>query len=240
VTDLANDQYLFQRIHDVYWEIRSAESWISRLRLPTLLRLPSWIHWCFDGVHFFTPKRADFISVSYDIFHLGLMTSVCANKICIQFTLMPIRQDVCPYGIEPSLPPEDEVKKQNWHYYPCPRLIERFQLDEAFITQLLEPGHAFLDDAWSELFPKKLKSEFRYEYQKTGIGWGIHIIEDLNPLAVTWVSLLVFLMSGALGLLYSLVTKDAGTGFTIATWFATAAALLVAFLQLSSEKKTAK
>ena len=66
VTDLLNDQYLFQRIHDVYWEIRSAESWISRLKLPMLLRLPSWVYWCFDGVHFFTPKRADFISVSYD------------------------------------------------------------------------------------------------------------------------------------------------------------------------------
>jgi hypothetical protein len=71
VTDLSNDQYLFQRIYDVYWEIRSAESWISRLRLPTLLRLPSWIYWCFDGVHFITPKRVDFISVSYDTLNQG-------------------------------------------------------------------------------------------------------------------------------------------------------------------------
>lgn len=59
MTDLANDQYLFRRIHDAYWEIRPKESWISRVR-----SLPFWIHWCFDGVHFFKAKRADFVSVS--------------------------------------------------------------------------------------------------------------------------------------------------------------------------------
>ncbi|KIN07064.1 hypothetical protein OIDMADRAFT_15982 [Oidiodendron maius Zn] len=149
---------------------------------------------------------------------------------------MPIRQDIRPYGIKPSLPPEDEVRKQNWHYCPCPTLIEHFHMDEAFITQLLEPGHAFLDNAWSELFPKKLKSEFRYEFQKTGIGWGIHIIEDLNPLAVAWVSLLIFLTSGALGIVYSLAAHDVGAGFTIAAWFAGTAVLSVTCLQLSSEK----
>jgi hypothetical protein len=71
VTDIANDQFLFQRIHDVYWETKSEELWISRLRIAKLLWLPSWIHWCFEGVHFFTPKRADFISVSYDLFLIG-------------------------------------------------------------------------------------------------------------------------------------------------------------------------
>jgi hypothetical protein len=151
---------------------------------------------------------------------------------------MPIRDDVCPYGIEQSLPPADEVKKKNWHYFPCPRLIERFQVDEAFVTQLLEPGHAFLDDAWLQLFPKKLKGQFRYKYQETGIGWGIHIIEDLNPLAVAWVALFIFLASGVLGLLYSLITRDVGAGFTISGWFAMTAALSVTWLQLRAETKT--
>lgn len=143
---------------------------------------------------------------------------------------MPIRQGVYPYGIELSLPPADEVEKQNWHYNPCPRLIERFQLDEAFVTHLLEPGHAFLDDAWLELFPKKIKDEFRYEYQRTGIGWGIHISEELNPLAVVWVGLFILLASGVLGLLYSLITKDVGAGFTISAWFAGTTALFVTWL----------
>jgi hypothetical protein len=130
--------------------------------------------------------------------------------------------------------------KQNWHYHPCPKLIHHFHMDEAFITQLLEPGHAFLDNAWLELFPKKLKSEFRYKYQRTGIGWGIHIIEGLNPLAVVWFGVLIFLTSGVFGLLYSLVTKDVGAGFTIAAWYAGAAALSVTYLQLSSEKEMTK
>jgi hypothetical protein len=33
--------------------------------------LPSWIYWCFDGVHFITPKRVDFILVSYDTLNQG-------------------------------------------------------------------------------------------------------------------------------------------------------------------------
>ncbi|KFY10697.1 hypothetical protein V492_04887 [Pseudogymnoascus sp. VKM F-4246] len=170
VTDLSNDQYLFQRIHD--------------------------------------------------------------------FTLMPIRQDVCPYGIEQSLPPKEEVEKKNWDYYPCPRTIECFHVDEAVVTQLLEPGHAFLDSAWLELFPKKLKDEFRYKYQETGIGWGIHIVEGLNPLAVAWVGLFIFLSSGVLGLVYSIVAGDAGAGFTISAWLAMTVALSVTWLQLRVEKTT--
>lgn len=106
-------------------------------------------------------------------------------------------------------------------------------MDEAFVTQLLEPGHAFLDDTWLELFPKKLKSTFQYKYQKTGIAWGIHIIEDINFIAVAWLGLLIFLTSGVLGLCYSILAKDVGAGFTIAAWFAGTTGLSIICLQFN-------
>lgn len=153
---------------------------------------------------------------------------------------MPIGQDVYPYGIQPSLPPENEVRtKKNWHYHPCPQMISHFRMDEAFVTHMLEPGHAYLDDAWTQLFPKKLRSEFRYQYQNTGIGWGIHIVEDLDHFAVAYVSLLIFLLSGIVGVVYSLVAKDVGAAFTIAAWLAGTVALSVTCLQLGSQKTKA-
>jgi hypothetical protein len=131
------------------------------------------------------------------------------------------------------LPPEAEVKEGNWHYYPCPDSMMNF--DGPFISTLLDPGHALEHDVWTLLFPKKLKAEFWESYQNKESAWGIHIIDGLNPSEIAWVSLLVLLASGLFGLVYSLVTQDPGTGFTIASWLATTTALAITCLQLRSK-----
>ena len=147
---------------------------------------------------------------------------------------MPVGKTFRPVAVEPALPPRREVDEKRWHYHPCPQLISDFHMDEAFITQMFEPQHAHpKDDPWLELSPKKLNDKFRYKQNDTGMAWGIRIEEDLNPVAIAWIGLLISLLSGMIGVIYSLVTSDVGAAFTIAAWIAGNAALAVLYLQAS-------
>jgi tetratricopeptide (TPR) repeat protein len=228
ITNLDNDQYLFDRISDEYKALRADPDFTKQL--PWL----SWFSSFLGDLSMFTPKQADLVSVSIQIPNHRHSPDVRKTKDD-QFTLMPIRKVPRPYGIESSLPPEEEVRqKRNWHYHPCPQEIERFVIDDAFITQLLEPGHAFLDNAWIELFPKKLKSELRYEPGRKPKVWGIHIVEGINVAVVTWLGLLIFVLSGGVGVVYAAVSGDPGTGFTISAFLATAMVLVVTHIHLRS------
>lgn len=102
-------------------------------------------------------------------------------------------------------------------------------MNEAFVTTMLEPGHAYRHDAWLHLFPKKLHSELKFQNGMQTVGWGIHIAEGINTYAATF---LIAVGSGLVGVLYTAIAKDAGAGFTIAAWIATVAALFVASAQL--------
>lgn len=121
---------------------------------------------------------------------------------------------------------------RNWHYHPCPREIEDFRISQTFVLQLFEPGHAFLDNAWLDLFPKKLHSELVYEPGKMIVAWGIQIVEGLNAIAIAWMLSLICLLSGILAVVYSACTKDVGGAFTIAAWLVTTSTLLTVYFQL--------
>lgn len=145
---------------------------------------------------------------------------------------MPLGQNPTPFNIKaPSFPPEDEVQLQNWHYSPCPIEIEKWAISEAFAAKLLEPGHAFPNAEWLELFPKKLRSSFFYEPGERSTLWGINIVEGLNKAALVQIALSVVLSSGLLGLVYSFVSHDVSAAFALAGWFATSMALLIPYFQ---------
>lgn len=156
----------------------------------------------------------------------------------LQFFLMPIPkgQDdaICPLGFQLSYPPEDEVWARRWEYRPCPKSFNYFQMNEAFVTTMLEPGHAYRDDAWLQLFPKKLNSKLGYERGKENLGWGIHIVQGVNTSRVARLGLLIALGSGVVGVMYSSFSGDPGSGFTIAAWIASVATLSVASVQLNA------
>ena len=85
-------------------------------------------------------------------------------------------------------------------------VVEELEIHEAFVAQLLEPGHAFLDRTWWELFPKKLKVGYRHRAaddshigmdDHTDGAWCVHIIEGLNTFAVVWVCLMIFVLSAS-------------------------------------------
>jgi hypothetical protein len=142
-------------------------------------------------------------------------------------------QNFWPFGLQLSYPPEDEVKAQRWDYQPCPKRFTNLHMSKAFVTTILEPGHAHHNDAWLHLFPKKLGSSLRYERGGTNLGWGIHIIEGLEYRKVAWVALLLVALSGILGILYSSISGDTGSAFTVAAWVVGAATLAICSVELS-------
>jgi hypothetical protein len=145
---------------------------------------------------------------------------------------MPLGEVPTPFNIRaPSLPPEQEVRMKKWHYSPCPIEVEEWAISKAFATKLLEPGHAFRDAEWLELFPKKLRLSLSNEPSSKTILWGINIIEGLNKAAVAWLALLVMISSAALGLIYSVASRDVSAAFTLAAWFATSASLSITYFQ---------
>lgn len=105
------------------------------------------------------------------------------------------------------------------------------------VTQLLKPGHVYPPRDWWKLFPRKLNTSYPYNFADgsdntvatNGVNetWCIHIIEELHAFAVVWVCLWISVCSGVLGIICSVVTSDAGAGFTIAAFFGGTAALSV-------------
>jgi hypothetical protein len=145
---------------------------------------------------------------------------------------MPLGEIPTPFNIRaPSFPPKQEVYMKNWDYSPCPIEIEQWAISEAFATKLLEPGHAFRNAEWLELFPKKMHPPFTYEPSSKSILWGINIIEGLNKATIAFLALFVMLSSALMGLIYSLASHDVSAAFTLAAWFATSVSLFISYLQ---------
>ncbi|GFF95022.1 hypothetical protein IFM53868_07811 [Aspergillus udagawae] len=210
VTFFATDQSLFDILRLNYRAIKTEESWFSNVPFLRSVEVPSWLSWCLGDLHLYKPEKINFVS----------------------FKLMPLGEVPTPFNIRaPSLPPEQEVRMKKWHYSPCPIEVEEWAISKAFATKLLEPGHAFRDAEWLELFPKKLRLSFTNEPGNKSVLWGINIIEGLNKAAVAWLALLVMILSAALGLIYSLASHDVSAAFTLAAWFATFASLSITYFQ---------
>jgi hypothetical protein len=88
---------------------------------------------------------------------------------------------------------------------------------------------------WFRRVPKKLSSGVLQAYIDTYpnedvIGWGVHIIEGLNKKAVTWMCFLLLCLSFTVAILYTRLTHDASSGFTIVAFLVSAGALLLSAL----------
>ena len=79
--------------------------------------------------------------------------------------LLPLRTCFAPFpGTLPSFPHIDESdKEEESASHSCHTVVEELEIHEAFVTQLLKTGYAFLDRAWRELSLKKLKVGYSYE-----------------------------------------------------------------------------
>lgn len=136
--------------------------------------------------------------------------------------------DITPRILECCLPPREEVEvKHNYHYAPCPPDVQDQTLGLPFLHVLLEPGN-HLDDFWTNHIPKKLKNELEY---KSGpdpvIGWGVHIVEGPNWHALAALSVVFVAASLVLALVYSFVTSDVSSAFTVGSFVLAAETLVV-------------
>jgi hypothetical protein len=153
----------------------------------------------------------------------------------VRFRVVPVREATRPWNFtSPSLPPEQEIKKQNYIYAPCPADdYEISSLDHVMLHSLLTPG-PHLDRFWLDQFPKKLKTPLSYDGRnpRANIAWGIRLRYGVNWAAIVWILVLVVAFSGVGAVMYSILLKDPSAAFQIAGYVVTAVTLNVAYLQL--------
>jgi hypothetical protein len=211
---IGNDQQLFDRIREEYYGIRGRESWYQKTAfLQTLSSKFRWLTDVLMTVDLTIPKALQFV----------------------KFRLVPVKTCCQPWHfVSPAFPPETEVKvKKTYDYRPCPQdEFEITNLDDVLLHSLLESG-PHLDHYWLDMFPKKLHEtlEYRSGSPDANTGWGIRIVDGLNWIIILRLSLAVVAFSGILGLIYSIVKKDPGGGFTMAGYLVTLIFLGFAYLQ---------
>jgi len=96
---------------------------------------------------------------------------------------------------------------------------------------------------WINRLPKKLHEsleEVRRKQQPGDdtliLGWGILIVEGLNKLAVSLVTLLVTVLSGAISICYTVWARDTSGGFAIGAYIVAVLVVLTTALYYQWEK----
>jgi hypothetical protein len=215
VNRLQNDEYLFDKIRETYFQARANDAWYMQTSFTRFMASKvGWMAQFVSTLDFGSPKTMDFV----------------------RFKLIPVGLTVQPWHFSsPSLPPESEVKvKKSYHYHPCPQEdVDLTCLRGAILHSLLKPG-PHLDEFWLNRFPKKLREGLIYRSGLVdgNVGWGIHIVQGPNAALIAWLALVVTTTSGLLGIGYSVVRKDPGGGFGMASWILALLALSIAYLEL--------
>ena len=215
VRSIENDKYLFDKIREAYHRTHAESAWHQKIALTkSILSRSGWLSQIFRAIDLTVPHSISFV----------------------RFHLVPVGMDVRPWNFRsPDLPPEVEViDKKTYHYAPCPIGGNPNELNREVIHSLLQPDKPHLDRFWLDLFPKKLKEQLLYKTGSTEMcsGWGIHIVEGVNKLTVVLLAIALLGISGVLGIVYTVVTRDASSGFAIATFVGLLPALGLAALQL--------
>jgi hypothetical protein len=96
---------------------------------------------------------------------------------------------------------------------------------------------------WINRLPKKLHQSLEEVRQKQQpgddtliVGWGILIVEGLNKLAVSLLTLLVIVLSGAISICYTVWAKDTSSGFAIGAYIVAVLVALTTALYYQWEK----
>jgi hypothetical protein len=85
---------------------------------------------------------------------------------------------------------------------------------------------------WLQRLPKKLWPSLLGAYRnadhtKDVMGWGVHIIEGPNRKAITWLCILLLLISVTVSVLYARLKGDTAAGFGIGAVIVSSGALLM-------------
>lgn len=145
------------------------------------------------------------------------------------------------YGKPLVIPPEDEVKAERYHYWECP-LKPQLPMDHrTFLHYMNTYKHGNTTDprgitvhrdaTFLNRLPKKVGcSIFMNQQSSLEFGWGVHIIEGANKVALSWATFICLALSFVVSLLYCHFWHTQEQGFGIGQWMVAVLAAAMAAL----------
>jgi hypothetical protein len=127
------------------------------------------------------------------------------------------------------IPPEDEVKAERYHYEECPLIVQPPMDHRSFFHYMNKHKHGDLtnsagmllhsDATFLNRLPKKVGASILGGQQSSlQFGWGVHIIEGPNKVALSWTTFAGLALSFAVSLLYCHFWHTQEQGFAIGQW----------------------
>ena len=123
-----------------------------------------------------------------------------------------------------AVPPKREVDDHNYDYTPCPLEPLPPIPDNVFMHHLNDPG-PHRRPTWLRRLPKKMNYSLLNASEELVTGWGLHIIEGPNWVAIWTAAFCVTFVSGVLSTLWSILRNDVSGGFGIGSWLVSASTL---------------
>ncbi|KAF2185911.1 HET-domain-containing protein [Zopfia rhizophila CBS 207.26] len=133
------------------------------------------------------------------------------------------------YGQPLVIPPEDEVKAERYHYEECPLKVQPPMDYRTFLHYMNKHKHGdptkptgislHSDAIFLKRLPKKVGTSILASQQSTlQFGWGVHIIEGPNKVALSWTTFFGLALSFAVSMLYCHFWHTQEQGFAIGQW----------------------
>lgn len=203
ITDVTSDGELFKRIYTEYRNIRG-----HRMRR-----------------FFLKPANIHFVRVSLP------PNTMLSRKSCLpplQFSVQN-RYRVGIYKQPLAIPSEDEVKAKRYHYEECPLEVQPPMDHRTFFHYMQKHQHGdsnnpsgmtFHGDAiFLQRLPKKVGSSVLVGQNcALPFGWGVHIIEGPNKVALSWTTFAGLFLSFVVSALYCHFWRTQEQGFAIGQW----------------------
>jgi hypothetical protein len=148
---------------------------------------------------------------------------------CYSYIQFCVEDDIVYIREAPSaFPPHDEVNASRWEYEPPP-----YRIPSNVFLHFLNSRKSHVRDTWLKRLPKKLKDSIHARqgaapYSGQVIGWGIHILEAPNGIAIIWITVGTTLLAFLLAVLWAALKEDVQGAFGIGA-FVVAAQSAIAF-----------
>lgn len=128
---------------------------------------------------------------------------------------------------------------KTWEYcpYPCP-LTDPPPIPTNVFLHLLDSKRSHVRDTWLNRLPKKLNDSIHHDPAllhsgSQALGWGVHIIEGPNEVAIMWLTMATICVSFCSAVTWAVVMRDVQGAFGIAAFIvASEAALAFSFFSV--------
>lgn len=134
-----------------------------------------------------------------------------------------------------SFPLVENIKAKEWEFCPCPcPLKDPPPIPANIFLHHLNSTRTHPRRTWLDRLPKKLNHSIHRSFDPNSthigwqaLGWGIHIVEGPNEMAMLWLTVANFLVSLAAALAWALIKKDVQAACGIGGLILAAASTLI-------------